>query len=183
MSIMEVILTRGPGKYECKRQVDLYPSVYFDDASASFDWPAHVGPANVFYSHVQLQHPNRTFECIKSGLDMHGESIAAAIGGVLIRLWLDMFCLRQCVNDWDLDKVGVRLGLGQAGCQRLDRTLTPRRTSSLMTLAARMGMPSPAIESCARTPSAAWPSLPRLTHARTHAPLLRLPSPGPARPR
>ena len=115
MSVMEVILTRGPGEYEYKRQGDGYDHVNFKDASASFDWTAHVGPANVFYSHVQLQHPNRTFECMRSGLDMHGESIAAAIGGVLIRLWLDMFCLRQCVNDWDLDKVGVRLGWDRRG--------------------------------------------------------------------
>ena len=70
MSVMEVILTRGPGEYEYKRQSD-FVDVDFEDASDSFDWPAHVGPANVFYSHVQLQHPNRTFECIKSGLDMH----------------------------------------------------------------------------------------------------------------
>ena len=114
MSFMEVILTRGPGEYEYKRQ-EVSRDVEFEDASASFDWTAHVGPANVFYSHVQLQHPNRTFECMKSGIDMHGESIAAAIGGDPIRPWLDMFCLRQCVNDWDLDKVGVRLGWDRRG--------------------------------------------------------------------
>ena len=113
MSVMEVILTRGPGEYQYKRQVVNFRT--FQLASESFDWTAHVGPANVFYSHVQLQHPNRTFECMKSGLDMHGESIAAAIGGVLIRLWLDMFCLRQRINDWDLDKVGVRLGWDRRG--------------------------------------------------------------------
>ena len=100
-----MILTRGPGEYTY-RTVEFFDD--FEDRSASFDWTAHVRPASVFYSHIQSKHYNRMLECMQSGLGMHEESIAAVVDGVPI-LWLDMFCLRQCVNDWDLDKVG---GLG-----------------------------------------------------------------------
>ena len=59
-----------------------------------------------FYSHIQLKPVQRTVELIEQGLETYEELFSAAkkkagdADGVLPRIWLDYFNLRQCRNDF-----------------------------------------------------------------------------------
>ena len=68
----------------------------------SFHWTQHVGPAHVFYSHVQLKPVRRTLQVIKGALAKSAPTrkLLELAEGEKPRVWLDYFNLRQCGNDF-----------------------------------------------------------------------------------
>jgi len=91
-----------------------------NDTWSKFEWTKHVGPADVFYSHVQLKPVCRTLKCIEKGIETYDAELKAFYqkkeGGDTAReagprFWLDYFNLRQCQNDFSppavVDLVGT----------------------------------------------------------------------------
>jgi len=127
-SLFEVILARGPSytykHYDCTKfvegtmftkQVDEHTWVEYTE---SFDWTQHVGPAHVFYSHIQSTSIERTVQCMRDGLEMNRTEVSKAPMGERfdsgVFFWLDYFVLRQCLKDFDLN--GTRQVIKDIGC-------------------------------------------------------------------
>ena len=62
----------------------------------------HVGPANVFWSHTQRYGIHETLGKMMTGCDTHAASLPQPASAR--RFWLDYFCLRQCLPDFDVMK-------------------------------------------------------------------------------
>ena len=92
----------------------------------TFDWTAHVGPAHIFYSHIQSTDPERMVQCMRESLGTHRGYVPAPKGktdvdGVFF--WLDYFVLRQCLRDFDLQ--GTRDVIKKLGCTFIELDHAP----------------------------------------------------------
>ena len=110
-SVLEVVLTRRQkyttqeivqdgGQYRWQEDLQWRWQTY--EATESFHWTQHVGPAHVFYSHVQLKPVRRTLQVIKGALAKSAPTrkLLELAEGEKPRVWLDYFNLRQCGNDF-----------------------------------------------------------------------------------
>ena len=64
-----------------------------------------VGPADVFISHTQADHPSTVMDAMEAANKQESVILRGVKRGTLLRFWVDLFSLRQSTTDFDLDEV------------------------------------------------------------------------------